>query len=605
MTMTTTSCTIDETILNAKSLPHMKDIALSFFASACGKNRGAFVVDPPDGHTYGCLIMPSNIVELAGLTDGDSEKKHSHLESLTFDTSNDIPTQYAVGNITETETIQLLDFLVKSIFESTPDKDTNPYACEFNGLARLACEDQGPGLQVNGAPIRSVTLAGLFVDALWATGGNSLSMEQRLNWYSSQDFKAMSSMGLNTVQIPVPTTAFVAGNTQGKQVLSHLKATLDQASAAGLSAILVLVGNDDDLDAVVGASRFAISYNEKGSSSSILALTLPAQSSLDMRSIVAAIRVEAPTLPLFVPMNLGNLIMSMVESNPESFGDNVYISLDMTHTATVADIASSVSQEDRSKLFYHEALSCMARSPLEFANCVVKVPAFVSSGFDLSIDDCAFQYDELTFRNYGQCDRFNETIDSDWWLRHRSSFAARQLYAYEQGLGWSFAAWKLYGSTYTDGRLDSPAKLLSLSDVWEAGLFPTLTDSKVETLNPCLNPPVNDFVLGDDTLAPTMGPPPDCGYGWWNYTTEKCDYWVPPPEPTPAPTEPCPVCESKCTGMETQAALMGSGQDINLDAAIHSPPLMLATLLGAVAGAFFMWFVMSRKDRRRNYELIQ
>jgi len=47
------SCRIDETILNEDSIDDMDDIALSFFASTCGKNRGAFVLDPPDGQTYG------------------------------------------------------------------------------------------------------------------------------------------------------------------------------------------------------------------------------------------------------------------------------------------------------------------------------------------------------------------------------------------------------------------------------------------------------------------------------------------------------------------------------------------------------------------------
>jgi hypothetical protein len=45
-------CAIDRHILNADTLPDMGDIGLSFFAAACGKNRGAWVVDPPDGNTY-------------------------------------------------------------------------------------------------------------------------------------------------------------------------------------------------------------------------------------------------------------------------------------------------------------------------------------------------------------------------------------------------------------------------------------------------------------------------------------------------------------------------------------------------------------------------
>jgi len=51
--MTSVQCTIDSNILNKDSLKDMQDIGLSFFASTCGKNRGAFVLDPPDGKTYG------------------------------------------------------------------------------------------------------------------------------------------------------------------------------------------------------------------------------------------------------------------------------------------------------------------------------------------------------------------------------------------------------------------------------------------------------------------------------------------------------------------------------------------------------------------------
>ena len=53
MPQSSPSCQIDHDVLNEKSIEDMNDIALSFFASACGKNRGAFVLDPPDGKTYG------------------------------------------------------------------------------------------------------------------------------------------------------------------------------------------------------------------------------------------------------------------------------------------------------------------------------------------------------------------------------------------------------------------------------------------------------------------------------------------------------------------------------------------------------------------------
>ena len=76
----------------------------------------------------------------------------------------------------------------------------------------------------------------------------------------------------------------------------------------------------------------------------------------------------------------------------------------------------------------------------------------VAKGFDLSIDDCINKdididdRDDTTsssnsrkkplFVDYGQCDRFHETFASPWWKRHRQSFAARQLFSHEQGMGW-------------------------------------------------------------------------------------------------------------------------------------------------------------------------
>lgn len=144
----------------------------------------------------------------------------------------------------------------------------------------------------------------------------------------------------------------------------------------------------------------------------------------------------------------------------------------------------------------------------------------VATGFDLAIDDCIFQNitSNVHFVDYGQCGRLEETLDSPWWKRHRQSFASRQLFSYEQGLGWSFAAWKVLGSDEAPGVIDSFAKLLSFKDVTAAGLMPSLVDEPFP-IEACLNPPKADFVMGDRTYAPTAAPV-DCGNGWWNETTK-------------------------------------------------------------------------------------
>ena len=181
-----------------------------------------------------------------------------------------------------------------------------------------------------------------------------------------------------------------------------------------------------------------------------------------------------------------------------------------------------------------ESITCIDRSPIEWLDCYRDMPVYVTSGFDLSIDNCINQ-DGEDFKDFGQCDRFDETIASGWWERHRLSLASRQLFAYSQGLGWSFSAWKLYGDDTSE--IDSPAKLLCLRDVASAGLMPELsiTSNSSALGAACLNGPKPDFAMGDLTYAPTPAPH-DCGNGWWNATTEQCDYWIPPP-PAPTPTD--------------------------------------------------------------------
>ena len=459
--------------------------------------------------------MPENVAELAGIEPN---------ENVTLPDANSINLNFLANNITSAEAVSLLNFVVERVYESTPSPGSNLYACDINGLAKLSCGKKTvTSPRSDGQPIRSVNLVDLLIpDAPWSTSKKELisansdvdAILRQQKLYTSEDFEEMKAMGLNTVQIAVPTSVFLPNNAIGARTNQVLTKVLQDLRGSGLQAILSLVATGDELDAVVSAAKYS------ASSDVVLGLTLPKEMSISTKMIVNSVRTKVgPDLPLFIPVGLDDLAFGVDDPN-------VYGALEWSHTSIVADIASSSSQEDRSKLFYHEAMACTMRSPIEHSACFSnKMPVFWSSGFDLSIDNCAHKTSsDKIFKDYGQCDRFDETIYSGWWQSHRESFAARQLFAAERGLGWSFAAWKILDSDESSTDVvDDPAKLLSLRDVVKAGLFPDLASS-FPAQSSCLNPPKNDFVLGDDTLAPTMGPPPDCGNGWWNSTTSQCEY---------------------------------------------------------------------------------
>jgi hypothetical protein len=534
------------------------------------------------------LTFPKDFPQLAGF-----DTKYQIKDA------NAIKNQYVAGNTTAAGTVDMLDYLVQNVYKSTPDPQSTPYACEFNGLAALTCENNRRSPLKSGDPIRAVGLAGLLVPAPWATGGQELSLDQAAAFYTTDDFDDMKDLGLNSVQIEVPTVAFQQDSEYGHQIQQTLQDVLNKVWHSGLKAIMVLIPTGDEPADVLAAALFAHSHPH-----SVLGLTLPKGMTTSIGDMISSIRMHAPTLNLFLPT------MATDVGTLQAPDEYVFGALELPHTDSVADIASSDSTEDRSKMFYHEATSCMLRSPLEYLTCVQDIPTYVASGFDLAIDNC-IDKDAPDFKDYGQCDRFEETMDSGWWETHRQSFAARQVFAYERGLGWSFATWKLYDqkepSSSSDTMvIDKPVQLLAFKYVVMAGLFPNLllrsdpnnNNNNMPAQLACLNPPTNDYILGDDTLSPTPMPPPDCGQGWWNATTSKCDYWIPPPPtdlPTTAPTEGCPVCDEQgCNGT--------AGPMVITPTTVKGPEtkqLVEAGIAGAVVAGVLVAAVMKYFSGRR------
>jgi len=519
------TCALDRSVLNSETVGQMDDLGLSVFANLCGWNRGAFVLTPPDGNTYGCTSFPEIFSINAGITDPNTAVPDS--TSLTK--------YFSGGNITSSQTVEILDQYLSAVYATSGSGELNPYGCDVNGLAKLSCKSVQQSLLPSGEVVKAVTLAGAFVPAPWVTGG---SKHTSPDYYTSKDFNEMAALGVNTVQIPVMLDAL----TEEGEVAKMLR----KVEKAGLSAILVLVKPKDaeaSEEAITSAAHFA------KVSSAVIALQLP---SPDL-SLLAAVRVVSTKLPVLVPTNKDEL--KSLSFPPDK---HLFAAIDMEAASSVADIASSDSKSDRMKMFYHESITCIDRTPIEWLNCYQDMPVYVSSGFDLAIDDCIYQDDE-DFKDYGQCDRFKETLTSGWWEHHRRSLASRQLFAYSKGIGWSFSGWKLIGDKKggKERGIKTPANLLCLRDVAAAGLMPPL-DSTSEVELSCLNGPVADFMMGDETYAPTPMPI-DCESlgGWWDESIGNCAYWI-PPEPTMSPTDkptmPCPSCD----GLSTSTMIMVS-----------------------------------------------
>lgn len=257
---------------------------------------------------------------------------------------------FAAGNITASATVDMVDEYISTVYASSDGAAVNPYGCDVNGLATLSnCESStgtARSLLPDGGIVKSVTLAGAFVPAPWATGGRVLSIDEAKDFYSSKDFRAMADLGVNTVQIPVPCDAFYE-NADVAGAVSHM---LEKASKAGLSAIVVLVAGseegikDDVVDEHIKAAAVFAS-----DSPAVIALQLPSPSP----ALLSAVRSKAAQLPVLVPTNKGQL--GSLSFPPDS---NIFAALDVGASTSIADIASSDSLSDRMKLFYHESITC-------------------------------------------------------------------------------------------------------------------------------------------------------------------------------------------------------------------------------------------------------
>ena len=204
----TFKCSLDPKLNESSFGDYSKEIG-EMWGAACGRNRGIFVLDPPDGHTYGCGNMPT------------SKWGISAAAELT--------------TLAAKQGIKVLGEYIDAVYKTSIVK--GPSACDFNTLSMLACGREEPWKETPWykdlkAPIRSVNIGGLFVLEQWILpsfikwnekeNGNIIDQEsfskycgklgnpscEKLKkhwkeWYTKEDFQSMKNMGLNTIRLPV------------------------------------------------------------------------------------------------------------------------------------------------------------------------------------------------------------------------------------------------------------------------------------------------------------------------------------------------------------------------------------------------------------------
>lgn len=527
--------------LTAEDLPFFIPDIKGNWGDACGRNRGVFVLDPPDGHTYDCGKLPeewgvANVADLADLHKTDAETA-----------------------------LKAYSNFVQAVYNTTIDKTVS--ACNFDGLTILTCGREepwktAPWFDQIKAPIRAVNIGGLFVLERWILPtftkwgkehgivdqhsfsekckdlGTCDELKVHWNtWYSAQDFLDMKKAGLNSVRLPVGWWYFAEKTATSYEPYivpdadlydeDHpITRVISWAKGAGLYVILDLhgaPGSQNGLDnsglqspdpnelvwgetwmyspvnygntvrILAAMAEYINHIEDKFSLDNVMALELLNEpwAHLDLGRVrdfyvtgIEAVRLVRPLMPIILHDSFrGPMWATLLKDFPYK---NVIMDTHIYHGFNRADAASDDAVADRQKMYVHERMACSYTSMLRYETCAM-LPVMVGE-WSLAIDNCMPWLDSK-FADYGQCNNFDQREKSSWWTEHTRSFAGRQLAMYEREMGWAFWTWKLEDHAE---KHEPAAKYWSFHLAVEHGFI----DTKYPT-DACLHPPATDWAKGD------------------------------------------------------------------------------------------------------------
>ena len=484
------NCILDPSITEENFMDYQSEVA-SIWSSACGANRGIFVLDPADGQTYNCGKLPV---------------------AWGVETVDDIFTvPPAIGR-------NALDLFLQAVYNTSSYEEAE---CAMSSLTEFRCGREhpwrtAPWYDKLKAPIRGANVGGLFVlerwmlpnFTVWGTetgiidqytfsekceglGICNLLIDHWETFYSQTDFNEMKALGLNTVRFPVghwyfeelsgfPAHPYIIPAQSILDKDHPITKILFYAKNAGIHVIIDLhtaPGSQNGFDnsgqttnmtvpdnwgqpwiynptnvngtvATCAAIAKYINYVEANFGiDNIIALEILNEPWEDIsmglltafyKGAIAAVREVSPQLPLFLHDSFRGDNWGLELKNWPY--ENVFFDTHSYECFQASDLASDTPSGDRQKMYVHELEACAMKIPLHYETCNA-LPVMVGE-FSLAIDDC-MPHLNAQHENYGQCDNILDRLNSSWWDAHVTSYAMRQIATWERELGWCMWAWKL------------------------------------------------------------------------------------------------------------------------------------------------------------------
>jgi hypothetical protein len=122
-------------LVNPDTYLSYRDEIPQIWGYSCGRNRGVFVSNPPDGHTYSCAKFPPQWF-------GSFTIFFFLLLSFFSRGIKNVEQMNNFSSYTPEQGVNALDQFIRAVYSSSIDKDIG--ACDFESLSEFVCGREDP-----------------------------------------------------------------------------------------------------------------------------------------------------------------------------------------------------------------------------------------------------------------------------------------------------------------------------------------------------------------------------------------------------------------------------------------------------------------------------